>query len=140
MPRQRRRKARVGVSVPVASMGDIAFLLIAFFVLASQFAKDLPVELAESIDIEVLQDIPPVSVVVDNEQRIYVDGEEVEGDGLEAIVVGKVQAIQPEAARRILFKSDKVNQHADLEPIYEALAKAGVPIALGGAEIENQSN
>ena len=27
---RRRRKARVNVSVPVASMGDIAFLLIAF--------------------------------------------------------------------------------------------------------------
>ena len=64
MPRQRRRKARVAVSVPVASMGDIAFLLIAFFVLASQFAKDFPVQLAESVDIDIMDEIPPVSVVL----------------------------------------------------------------------------
>ena len=46
MKRSRRNKRRK-VLVPVASMGDIAFLLIIFFLLASEFArdKDVPIQL-----------------------------------------------------------------------------------------------
>ena len=73
---------------------------------------------------------------LDNEQRVYLNGEEVERDQLEALVIGAVQAIQPEEARRILLKADKVNLYSDIQPLLEVLAKASVPVALGGSQIE----
>ena len=41
---ERRRKNRLSVMVPTSSMGDIAFLLIIFFMLTSKFMKESHIE------------------------------------------------------------------------------------------------
>jgi biopolymer transport protein ExbD len=126
--------------VPVASMGDIAFLLIIFFLVVSEFAKDVPVEQPESEDIARLEETPPVSVVIDNEKRFYLDGEEIEEANLESTLISTVNAIANVEARSVVFKADKTLTYSDIEPVLEILAKAGVPVALGGTETENKDS
>lgn len=69
---------RKSIEPPTASMGDIAFLLIIFFILASEFAKDpvTQVKLPKTSDIKKVKDkVPPISVVIDKEGRLILDGE-----------------------------------------------------------------
>ena len=51
-----RRRRKANIIVPLASMGDIAFLLIIFFILTTNFVKeqDKQIEIASSNDIETI--------------------------------------------------------------------------------------
>ncbi|HJP31113.1 MAG TPA: biopolymer transporter ExbD [Candidatus Latescibacteria bacterium] len=51
------RKSRVGATVPTASMADIAFLLLVFFMVSTVFVRyrGLPVELPDAEKIEKLE-------------------------------------------------------------------------------------
>ena len=42
---KKRRRRRMMILIPVASIGDIAFLLVIFFVLCSRIAKDPSVDM-----------------------------------------------------------------------------------------------
>ena len=72
-----RRRRRIPVVVPVASMGDIAFLLIIFFMLTSNFMKNRAIELedARSPDIDVLKKTQ-VTVTLDEDNFLRLQGEE----------------------------------------------------------------
>ena len=41
----RRKRKKQAISVPTASMGDIAFLLIIFFMVCSKFSQDVAIKL-----------------------------------------------------------------------------------------------
>ena len=86
-----RKRRKMSIIVPIASMGDIAFLLIIFFILASNFAQEAHIEFdpAKSPDIEKMER-SQVSVVVDQEGQIWLQGEECPVDlldgGVEALL------------------------------------------------------
>ena len=80
MKRSRRKKRRQ-VKVPIASMGDIAFLLIIFFLLLSEFTKDNKNVLLtppESAQVEKSKAVAVARVAVDQSGTIYLDGNAVE--------------------------------------------------------------
>lgn len=133
-----RRRSRPAILVPVASMGDIAFLLIAFFVLASRFSDDagIRVERAMSEDIEVVDDQPPVSVIMDEDSLLWVNGEEVVRDRLLSSVEQSLAPYGPER-RRIMVTIDANLSYADFEPIAEILAEIGAPLMLAGQRDPN---
>jgi len=58
------------IPVPVASMGDIAFLLIIFFMVCSRFAKDpgVSIDPPTTVDVNKLDDYPIV-VLIDRDSR-----------------------------------------------------------------------
>jgi biopolymer transport protein ExbD len=130
---KRRRKKR-DVAVPVASMGDIAFLLLIFFVLCSNFSQKVSVELTppKVRELPRMQD-PQLSVAISKDGRIFLhntevpDAEAVEW-GLAALLKDRSQPEQ----RIIMFKCDQKIEKEVFEPVLEAIAKAGGLIAAGG--------
>ena len=120
----------------LASFGDIAFLLIIFFVLASDFAKEPPgkVDLAKSPELETLASAKVV-VVIDKEDRVYLNGQEVyDPDSVEAAVLVKYENVTESSKRIVQFKCHRAATKATFEPIVGAIAKAGALIAVLGEE------
>ena len=125
------------ILIPVASIGDIAFLLVIFFVLCSRVAKDPSVDMTppNTVKVDELEDYPIV-VVIDNEGQIYFQGEPVAGpDQVEAGVRFLVEGRTTDRARTVLFRCDRdvVGTHVFL-PVMEAIAKGGGKIAAAGEE------
>ena len=75
------KKKRKAIPVPIASMGDIAFLLIIFFLVCSEVSKDrtdLEVTLPNSEYVEKTKAQVVARVAVDKDGAIYFDGTEVD--------------------------------------------------------------
>jgi biopolymer transport protein ExbD len=127
------------ISPPVTSMGDIAFLLIIFFMVCSQFAKDPGAqhELPTTIDVNELDDYPIV-VLIDKESQIYFQGEpvasaEVVEDEIRRFLEGK----DDDHMRTVMFRCDRnVGKHI-FEPVIEAIAQAGGRVAAVGDQSDD---
>ena len=130
----KRRKRRKMIPVPVASMGDIAFLLIIFFMVCSRFAKDpgVAIEAPITIDVDKLDDYPIV-VLIDKEAQIYFQGKPISSaEQVEAEVRRFVEGKTDEKSRTVLLRCDQsVGKHI-FEPVIEAIAKGGGRIAAVG--------
>jgi len=134
--RATRRSRRLAVAVPLTSMGDIAFLIIIFLVVASNFAKEPPtkVEPAKSRVVDALEN-PRVLVVIDEEQQLWVNNEprdtpeQIEWEVL-ALLEGRDQPEQ----RIVHLKIDRRTPKAIYEPIINAISKSGGVIAAVGEE------
>jgi len=130
----RRRKRRKMIPVPVASMGDIAFLLIIFFMVCSRFAKDpgVNIEAATTIEVTKLDDYPIV-VLIDQEAQIYFQGEQIGSAGqLEEEIARSVEGKTEEKSRTVLFRCDRSIYKRVFGPVIEAIAKGGGRIAAVG--------
>jgi len=122
------RKTRRKVLIPVASMGDVAFLLIIFFLLLSEFAKDkdLPINLPASEHVEKNKTPVIARVAIDSSGVIYFDGERVESAkdiewGVRALLARTVT----EEQRHVQFKCDWTLPKETFEPVLKAIAEAG---------------
>ena len=141
MKRRRRDKKSTKIIVPVASMGDIAFLLIIFFMVCSNFTKEAPVQLDNptSLDIAKLKE-SSISVAVDKEGEIYLQGQIVPtAEALEWGVLALIEGKESQQARTVMFKCDqKLSQDVYL-PVLDAIAKAGAIVAaIGESQEEDQ--
>ena len=130
----RRRKRRKMIPVPVASMGDIAFLLIIFFMVCSQFIKDsVKVSLPTTAEVTKLENYPIV-VLIDHDAKIYFQGKRVDSAAqVESGVRSAIGDRTSEKSRTVLFRCDKavVGTH-NFQPVIEAIAKGGGLIAAAG--------
>jgi biopolymer transport protein ExbD len=129
MKRQPQRKKRPPPVIPTASMGDIAFLLLIFFVACSEPTK-------ERSDLNVT---PPVSehvhnnkaplaarVAIDKTGTIYFDGERVDNAkdiewGVTAVLTRTVSDDQ----RHVQFRCDATLAKETFEPVIQAIVSAG---------------
>jgi biopolymer transport protein ExbD len=130
----KKKKRKVSILVPIASMGDIAFLLIIFFMLTSNFMKESKVELeeAESVDIEILKETS-ISVAVDEDAVIWVQGRECSVDELKANVEDYMAG---QNKNTVMLKIDKDLNHEQYGKVLMELSKAGAEIALIGKQIK----
>ena len=129
-----RKKRKVSILVPIASMGDIAFLLIIFFMLTSNFMKESKVELeeAESVDIEQLKEVS-ISVAVDEEAVVWLQGKECSIDSLK----GDVEILMSDQNKNtVMLKVDKNLTHEQYGKVLMELSKAGAEIALIGKQLK----
>lgn len=137
MVARRRRSRRANVKAPLTSMGDIAFLLIAFFVLASQFTKDVgrKYEPPKSRDIDQIERPPTINIVVEEEPfYVYLDGEPLPSiDSLEAALAQRTVGLEGEG-RRVVFKADIETPNEIYQQILEAIAANSLPVAMAGDE------
>jgi biopolymer transport protein ExbD len=121
-------------------MGDIAFLLIIFFMVCSNFIKEahIPLSPPKAADLVEINE-SPVSVSINPQGAIYLQGLEVQDaqtleQGVSTLLADKVS----EADRTVLFKCDESVQREVFEPVLEAIAQAGGLIAaLGDKTSEN---
>ncbi len=121
---RRRKKA---ISVPTTSMGDIAFLLIIFFMVCSNFVKESGIKVAPPLadDIDSVKNAP-LSVVIDENNEIHVNGKPVSsGMAVEAIVESAVEGKTTDDERMVLFKCDRSVAKTVFEPVLEAITRAG---------------
>lgn len=135
---RRRRKAKV--LIPTTSMGDIAFLLIIFFILCTTKKAGFTVKPPESAGLE---DLPKSSIyaAIDEEGRLWLDGAEVGAvSEIEAGVAERIEKIErldpnaPVDKRTVIFECDKSIKKEVFEPVLEAIAKAGGIIGAVGTE------
>ena len=131
-----RKKKRQPVSIPIASMGDIAFLLIIFFLVCSEVSKDkssLQVKLPSSEHVEKVKAQVVARVVVDETGEIYFEGERVDSA---SVVEGGVRAMLTKTVsddqRHVQFKCDSSLPKEQFEPVLKAIAAGGGIIGAGG--------
>jgi biopolymer transport protein ExbD len=125
-----RKKKSSFIMIPVASMGDIAFLLIIFFMLTSNFMKesDIKLEEAQAPDIEEMKD-SQLSVSVDEEGKVYLQGAEISVNNLR----GEVEAfIADKEDKTVMLKIDKNLKEEQFGDIFLELSNSGAEIALIG--------
>lgn len=125
-----RKKKSNFIMVPVASMGDIAFLLIIFFMLTSNFMKESNIELeeAKAPDVEELKD-SQLSVSVDKEGKIYLQGEEISINSLR----NEVEVyISEKEDKTVMLKIDKNLKQEQFGDVFLQLSNSGAEIALVG--------
>jgi biopolymer transport protein ExbD len=134
-----RKKRRKLITVPIASMGDIAFLLIIFFLVCSEAVKDnskVTVALPVSEHVEKTKATVVARVTIDEAGGIHFDGSRVESAkdvewGVRALLTQTVSDDQ----RHVQFKCDKSQPKEVFQPVLQAIAEAGGIIeAVGESE------
>lgn len=125
-----RRRKKPSLVLPLSSMGDIAFLLIIFFMLASNFMKTNKVELErpESPDLEQ-QEAPKSSVTMDKDGKIWYEGAQVSPhevtDALKVFVENNHDY-------QVHVAIDKDLTRKDFMPLIEAISESGAKLILTG--------
>jgi biopolymer transport protein ExbD len=110
-------------------MGDIAFLLIIFFLVCSEAIKDnsnLPVELPTSEHVVQTKATVVARVTIDETGEIHFDGSRVDSAkdvewGVRALLTNTVSDDQ----RHVQFKCDKSQPKEIFQPVLQAIAEAG---------------
>jgi len=128
MKKRLQSKKRRTVPVPIASMGDIAFLLIIFFMVCSEAAKDknVAVVLPLSEHVKKIQAVVVARVAVDENGEIYFDGTRVDNAkdvewGVRALLTNTITDDQ----RHVQFKCDSALPKETFEPVIKAIAAGG---------------
>lgn len=140
--RRSRRKKRKPIALPIASMGDIAFLLIIFFLVCSEASKDngnIKVELPFSQHVKKTTVNVVARVAIDGAGDIYFDGARVDDAkdvewGVRALLTNTVSDDQ----RHVQFKCDKSHPKEVFEPVLQAIASAGGIIEAMGDKAKDQ--
>ena len=139
MKKRLQSKKRRTVPVPIASMGDIAFLLIIFFMVCSEVAKDknMAVVLPVSEHVKKIQVTVVARVAVDENGEIFFDGTRVDNAkdvewGVRALLTNTVSDDQ----RHVQFKCDSALPKETFEPVIKAIASAGGIIEAVGEKQE----
>lgn len=132
---KKRRKRKNIINVPVASMGDIAFLLIIFFMVASHLAHERhqinPPRSLDALKIKESQ----ISVAIDMEGKIYLQGRLVDSaDDIETGVKAMLANKTTEEQRTVIFRCDKDINRDQYMPVIEAIVNAGGLIGAVGDE------
>ena len=111
--------------MPSMAMGDIAFLLLIFFVILAKAQDDshLQWEPAADENLEQAKNYT-ASVVIDADRKTYLNGRDILqsqlGDAL-ADLLGTAEV----GKRRVLLKVHKEATALDFEPVIEAVSKSG---------------
>jgi len=128
-----RKRRKMNIYVPTAAMGDIAFLLIIFFMLTSKFMQESHVTYKDPESPDVLSlDDTPFSVIVDEKGTIWLQGKEAPNadylkEGLIRLVAGKHNPI-------VMLKVDQNATSEQFIPVISALGEANVRIAMVGTK------
>ena len=134
----RRKRRKNVISVPVASMGDIAFLLIIFFLVACRLAQDKKITPPASVDAAEMKE-SQISVLIDEAGIFYVNGQRVED--VKAVKAEVKTMLDRRNAtnivqRTVMFKCDASITKPKFEPVLEAIAEAGGIIGAVGKQGE----
>ena len=125
-----RRRKKPSLVLPLSSMGDIAFLLIIFFMLASNFMKTGNVELEKPLSPALeQQEAPKCSVLMDNQGVIWYEGMQSSKEEI-------TSALKEQTAKDRNFivhvSIDKELVKKDFMPLIEAISESGAKMVLIG--------
>ncbi len=118
-----RRKMAAGV--PAVAMADIAFNLVLFFIMLAKTQDDSHLRWSPA-STPVVQKAPiaKISVVIDNERKLYYNGQQI---GISQLKEAVEQGLKdsPPGGRGVLLKIDKETPAQVFEPVVEAVSQAG---------------
>ncbi len=123
--------------IPTGSMGDIAFLLIIFFILTTVFAKDkgIKMELPSTETQETLT-LKAITISVEKDGTVSVDGEKTAVSEISTYILG-IKSRNPE--KFVMIKSDKNARYGVIMDVMDELMAAGIKdIALPTEEEEKK--
>ena len=125
-----RRSKKPSLVLPLSSMGDIAFLLIIFFMLASNFMKTANVEMEEprSADLEQ-QEAAKQSVTMDRNGEIWFQGQVVRANEVTELLKPMVEADKSLAVHVSIHNS---LSHKEFNPLIQAVSESGAKLILTG--------
>ena len=123
-----RRKKRAFL-IPMTSFGDIAFLLIIFFMVASVFMKEAHIKVQQAASPDVDKAKGQISVVMDTEGQVWLEGHSCPIEALES-AVGAM--LDDRADKSVMVKIDRDLPQKDFGTVLAALAEAGADIVMLG--------
>ena len=132
--RNRRNRNNQALTIDLAPMVDVVFLLIIFFMVSTTFInieQSMPVQLPQAQSSRAITSDMP-TVTVDASKQIYVAGKVVSLDQLSAVVRNQIEST---GLRNVVFRADKVVPHGLSVQVMDRIRKAGakqILIATGG--------
>lgn len=118
-------RKKLTASVPSFAMGDIAFLLLIFFVILARAQDDSHIQWQPArLDKIQMAPAPLASVVIDTGSKIYLDGKEISAEEL-ASKLSAVLGDAPAGQRHVFLKADREAKAAVFEPVIAAISEAG---------------
>ncbi len=116
--------------VPIASMGDIAFLLIIFFILNSTFVTEANIKLKppESANVEKM-DKAVISITMDEKGILRLQGQETSVTGLQALLESQLGENEE---RTLQVRIDERLTTEQYMPVMEAISGAGATMNMIG--------
>ena len=118
-------RRKMEASIPSVAMGDIAFLLLIFFVILARAQDDSHVrwEPASSVDVVNVSN-PLASVAIDADGKYFLNGKEI-GVGVLADSLTSLLGNNEAGRRTVMFKVHKTATADLFEPAIEAISQAG---------------
>jgi biopolymer transport protein ExbD len=119
------KRQKFDASIPSVAMGDIAFLLLIFFVILARAQDDshLRWDPASSDNVANVGN-PLASIVIDADGKYFLNGKQTSIDNLPT-TLGAVLGNMPAGKRAVMFKVDKATTADLFEPAIEAISQAG---------------
>jgi len=120
----RRKSVVEGEEIPTGSMGDIAFLLIIFFMLTTVFAKDqgIKMELPETVTQEELS-VKSIVISIKQDGEVFVDGIVKPVSDISDYCL---QVIAENPMKFVTIKSDKDAKYGIIMDVMDELLQAGI--------------
>ena len=119
------QRKKLTASVPSFAMGDIAFLLLIFFVILARAQDDSHIQWQPArLDKIKMAPAPLASVVIDTGSKTYLDGKEISAEEL-ASKLSAVLGDAPAGQRHVFLKVDRDAKAAVFEPVIAAVSEAG---------------
>ena len=116
--------------VNLTAFGDIAFLLIIFFILAGNFMKEnMKFTPPESVDAEAQNEAAQITVVMDESGEVWLQGFNLDVKELSGRIT---EMVGDRRDRPVHVKIHKTIERRDFLPVLEALSEAGAKIMLAG--------
>lgn len=106
-------------------MGDIAFLLLIFFVILARAVDDSHLQWQPAIAEEVeATGAALASVVIDADRKLYLNGKAVASDALPGALEAILEGVEA-GKRKVFLKVDKEATADAFQPAIEAISMAG---------------
>lgn len=118
-------RKQLTASVPTFAMGDIAFLLLIFFVILARAQDDshLQWQPAKLKEVEMVA-APRASVTIDTGYKTYLDSKEIAPEELAAALT-TILGETPAGSRHVFLKVHREAKASHFEPVVAAIAEAG---------------
>ena len=125
-----RRRKKPSLVLPLSSMGDIAFLLIIFFMLASNFMKTANVEMEEphAADLD-RQEAAKQSVTMDSEGNVWFQGQQVGANEVAGLLK---PLVEQDKSLLVHVSIHNALSHKQFDPLIRAISESGAKLILTG--------
>ena len=120
------KRRKLEIIPPYVAMADIAFNLVLFFVIMAKTQDDSHIqwEPAKDADTKLVTSNTKVSISVDKDNKVYLNGQQI---GIRELSDKVAQELgdKPPSERVVLLKIHKETLAATFNPIMEAVSQAG---------------